>query len=228
MKSSDEGSGDLLKNYFKVFYRPSEVVGDLFSKPMNLSQTFIIIVISSILLISGIFIGGGVLYTTFHDYAYTYPLEILTSGQVFGYYLPYGNINYYVLVFLTDFIFCIKAWLFLTVIFFAFLRLFKQQISIKRAAQVIAWSIFPFAIIMFGAALVCRGLQLILPGIYHFIYFGVLATVFIIIAPIVIHLFLEQLKVSAYNAMRSYYLSLFVVFVIFTFNHADKIMNLIW
>ena len=221
--------GGLLKNYFRMIYRPSEVVEDLTSKPVNLSQTFIVIVISSVLLISGVFITGGSLYTTFHEYAYSYPLEILTSGQVIGFYLPYGNVNYYGLVFLTDFIFCIKAWLFLSVLFFVFLRVFKQQISIKRTAQIIAWSIFSFAIIMFGASLVCLGLSYILPAIYHFIYFGVLAAVFIGIAPVIIYQFLERLKdVSVYNVIRSYYLSLFIVFVIFTINHANKFLNLIW
>ena len=215
-----------MKKYFKIVYRPREVIGDITAKPVNLIETFIVVLISSVLLISGVFIVGGSLYTTFHDYAFTYPLEILTSGQLFGFYLPY---DYYLLVFLTDIIFSIKAWLFLSVLLFIFLRVFKQEISIKRTAQIIAWSIFSFAIVMFGASLVCLGLKYILPAIYHYIYFGVLGTVFIVIAPIVVYQFLEQLKdVSVYNTIRSYYLSLFVVFMIFTFNHATKIMNLIW
>lgn len=219
----------MLKNYFRILYRPTEVVGDLTSKTVNLTNTLIMVILSSVLLASGVFIAGDAIYSTFHEYAFTYPLEMLTSGQIFGYYLPYNNVNYYGLVFLTDIIFCIKAWLFLSVLMYGFLRIFKQQISIKRTAQITAWSIFPLGIVMFVASLVCMGLKYILPAIYHFIYFGVLAVGFIVIAPVIIYLFLERIKdISVYNSIRSYYLSLFVVFLIFTINHSGKFLTLIW
>ena len=226
MKSSNNEIGDLVKNYFKFVYKPREVIDYVCSKPVNIVETFIVIIISSVLLISGVFIVGCSLYTTFHEYAFTYPLEILTSGQIFGFYLPFDS---YVLVFLTDIIFCIKAWLFLSVLLFIFLRIFKQEISIKQTAQIVAWSIFTFAIVMLGASLVCLGFKYLLPAIYQYIYFGILAAVFIVFAPVIIYQFLERYKnVSIYNALRSYYLSLLVVLAIFTFNHADKFMNLIW
>ena len=203
-----------------------EVFNDLSSKPVNLVETFIIIVLSSVLLVSGIFLVGDALYTTFHNYAYTYLPEILTSGQLFGYYLPY---DYYALVYITDLIFCLKAWIFLSLLMFLFLRLFKQQISIKRVAQVIAWTIFPFAVIMLLASIVSGLFKYMFPGIYHYIYFGILGIVFIVVMPIYIYGFLDQLKnVSVFNALRSYYLSLFVVFLIFTINHAEKILNMLW
>ena len=226
MKSSNELSKDVLVKYFRVLFRPTEVFNDLSSKPVNLVETFIIIVLSSVLLVSGIFLVGDALYTTFHNYAYTYLPEILTSGQLFGYYLPY---DYYALVYITDLIFCLKAWIFLSLLMFLFLRLFKQQISIKRVAQVIAWTIFPFAVIMLLASIVSGLFKYLFPGIYHYIYFGILGIVFIVVMPIYIYGFLDQLKnVSVFNALRSYYLSLFVVFLIFTINHAEKILNMLW
>lgn len=226
MKSLNSLKSDSVKNYFRFLYQPSKVIQEIASKPVNLFETLIIILISSILLVSGVFLVGDVLYSSFQYYSYTYPLEILTSGQLFGYYLPQ---NAYVLVFISNIIFCLKAWIFLSVLLFGFLRLFKQQISIKWTAQIIAWGLFPFAILMFIASLICLGLKYIFPLIYHYVYYGILAAVFIGIAPLVIYYFLAQLKdVSVYNALRSYYLSLFVVFVIFTINHADAIMNLVW
>ena len=226
MKSSNEISKDVLGKYCRVLVRPTEVISDLASKPVNLVETFIVIVLSSILLVSGIFIVGDALYTTFHNYAYTFLLEILTSGQLFGYYLPF---DYYALVYLTDIIFCIKAWIFLSMLLILFLRLFKQPISIKRGAQVIAWSIFPFAIVMLLTSIISLLLKYWLPGIYHYIYFGVLGVIFIVIVPIYICGFLDRLKnVSIFNALRSYYLSLFVVFLIFTINHAGKILDMLW
>ena len=226
MKSSNEISKDVLGKYFRVLVRPTDVISDLASKPVNLVETFIIIMLSSVLLVSGIFIVGDALYTTFHNYAYTYLLEIITSGQLFGYYLPYGD---YALVYLTDIIFCIKAWIFLSLLLFLFLRLFKQPISIKRGAQVIAWSVFPFALIMLFVSVICMLFKNLLPGIYHYIYFGVLGIVFIVIVPIYICEFLDRLKnISVFNALRSYYLSLFIVFLIFTVNHAEKILDMFW
>jgi len=209
-----------------MIYRPTNAIEDIVKKPINLSYSFIVIVISSVLLISGVFLVGDALYTTFHDYAFSYPLEYITSGQFFGYYLPY---NSYVLVFLTDVIFCIKAWLLLSILLFGFLRLFGQKISIKQTLQVITWSIFPFAIIMFLISVICLIFKFVLPMIYHYIYFAALAGVFIVIAPIIIYTYLDRLKgISIYNALRSYYLSLFVIFAIFTINHAPKFMNIIW
>ena len=229
MKSSDESIGDLLKNYFRILYRPTETIGDITSRPVDLTNTFIIVIISSVLLIAGVFIVSDAVYTTFHFYAYSYPLEQITSGQVFGYILPFDNINYYGLVFLTDIIFCIKAWLFLSVLMIGFLKLFKQQLSIKRTAQMIAWSIFPLGIVMFVGSLICLGFKYLLPEIYYLIYFGILAAGFIVVAPVMIHLFLERFKgVSMYNAIRSYYLSLFVVFMILLINHPDKLLVSIW
>jgi hypothetical protein len=226
MKSSSEEVTDVLKTYFRMIYRPTHAIDDVVKKPVNLAYSFIIIVIASALLISGVFLVGGALYTTFHDYAFTYPLEYITSGQLFGYYLPY---NSYVLVFLTDVLFCIKAWLMLSILLFGFLRIFGQKISIKQSLQVITWSIFPFAIIMFLVSVICLILKFILPMIYHYIYFAVLAGIFIVVAPIIIYMYLDRLKsISIYNALRSYYLSLFVIFAIFTINHATKLMNIIW
>ncbi|MHA1650984.1 MAG: hypothetical protein ACTSYB_12385 [Candidatus Helarchaeota archaeon] len=225
MKSSNDGLDIVMKRYFRMIYRPTDVVEELASTPVNLMNTFIIVAVSALLLVAGIFIAGDALYTMFHDYAYSYPLEIVTSGQIFGYYLPF---DYSVLVFITDIIFCIKAWVFLSILLFIFLRIFKYQISIKRVAQIIGWSIFPFGIIMFATSLVCLGLKYILPLIFHFIYFGVLAAVFIGIAPIIVYIFLQRFNVSVYNAFRSYYLSLFIVFIIWTFNHADKVLSLVW
>lgn len=226
MKSSNDISKDVLVKYFRVLVRPTDVFSDLSSKSVNLVETFIIIILSSVLLVSGIFLVGDALYTTFHNYAYSYLLEILTSGQLFGYYLAFDS---YVLVYITDIIFCLKAWIFLSLLLFLFLRLFKQQISVKRAAQVIAWSIFPFTIVMFIASIISVLFKYLLPGIYHYIYFGILGIIFIVIMPIYIYGFLDKLKnVSAFNALRSYYLALFVVFLIFTINHAEKILNMLW
>ncbi len=229
MKSSSEGISDLLKNYFRILYRPTEVIGDLSSRPVNLANTLIMVIISGVLLVSGVFLAGDAIYTTFHEYAFTYPLEMLTSGQLFGFYLPYMNVNYYGLVFLSDILFVLKSYIFLTILLYGFLKVFKQKISIKRTSQLIAWSIFPLGIVMFIASLICMGLKFIVPGIYHFIYFGVLAVGFIVIAPVIIYLFLERLKdVSVYKSISMYYLSLFVVFLIFTINHAGKFLVLIW
>ncbi len=226
MKSSSENLTDTLKNYFRVLYRPSEVVSDLSSKPVNLTETFIVVIISSILLVAGVFIVGDALYTVFQNYAFSYPLEILTSGQLFGFYLPLSSS---LLVFIADIIFCLKAWIFLSVLFFIFLRIFKEQVSIKRVVQIIAWSLFPFAVIMFGAAVLCLIFKFIFPLVYHYIYFAIMAVVFLGIAPGMIQLFLGRVKdISGYNVLRSYYLTLFVVFVIWTINHADKILALVW
>ncbi|MHA1131162.1 MAG: hypothetical protein ACTSQQ_10190, partial [Candidatus Helarchaeota archaeon] len=175
---------------------------------------------------SGIFLVGDALYTVFHSYAYSYPLEILTSGQIFGYYLSFSN---YVLVFITDIIFCLKAWLFLSVLLFIFLRIFNQQVSIKRTTQLIAWSIFPFATVMFIASVLLLALKSIMPLIYHYVYFGIMGIVFLGVTPMILYMFLTKLKdISMYNVLRSYYLSLFVVFLILTINHADKILGIIW
>jgi hypothetical protein len=221
MKSSNE-----LIRYFRVFYRPTEVFSDLASKEASLAETFVIILLSSALLVAGIFIVGDAVYTTFHNYAYSYLLEIVTSGQLFGYYLPY---DYYGLVVLTDIIFCIKAWLLLSLLLLLFLRLFQQKLSFKRVTQVIAWSIFPFALIMFIVSFLCLGLKFLFPAFYSYVFFAILGIIFIIIAPIYIAKFLDRLKnISIYNSFRAYYLSLFVVFVIFTLNHAEKILDMLW
>lgn len=230
MKSSNESveldMKKLMSQYFRMVHKPTEVIDELAQEDVNMLETLVVTIISGIILIAGVFIAGGILYTTFQSNALTYPLEILTSGQLFGFYISYYD---YGLVFLTDLIFLLKAWIFLAILLYGFLRIFDSRISIKRAAQVIAWSIFPFALIMFVTSLICLGFKAILPLYYHYIYFGVLVAVFIIVTPILVMKFLERLNdVSYFNSMRAYYLSLFVVFLIFAFNHADKFLYQIW
>lgn len=223
MKSS---SNDVLKNYFRILYHPTEAVEHITSKPVDLAVTFLIVIASSVLLIAGVLMVGDVLYSTFQYQVFSYPLEWLTSGQIFGYYMPY---SYYALTFLTDIIFALKAWLFLSVLLLIFLRLFKHKISIKQSSQVIAWSLFPFAIVMFVTSVLCLLFKQIFPLIYHYIYFGVLAAVFLGIVPIMVILFLQRIQnVPIFDSMRAYYLTIFTVYVIWTLGHADKFMLFVW
>lgn len=216
----------VMRQYFRMIHKPTEVVDELVKEDVNILETLIVTIISGIILIAGVFIAGGILYTTFQNNALTYPLEILTSGQLFGFYVSYYD---YGLVFLTDLIFILKAWIFLAILLYGFLRIFKQRISLKRTLQIVSWSLFPFAIIMLLVSVVCLGLKYVIPLIYHYIYFGVMTGIFIIVTPILVMKFLERLNnVSYFNSMRAYYLSLFVVFLIFAFNHADKFLYQIW
>ncbi|MHA1265472.1 MAG: YIP1 family protein [Candidatus Helarchaeota archaeon] len=222
MKSSNK----LLTNYFRILYQPTETVEDIVANPTSLLENFLLIILSGILLIAGVMIVGDALYSTFQYQVFSYPLEYLTDGQVFGYFMPY---EYYGLTFLTDVIFVIKAWIFLGILLLVFLRVFKYKISIKQSIQIVTWSLFPYAIVMFATSMLCLGFKVIFPFIYHYIYFGVLAAVFLGIAPVIVTLFLEKLKgVSLYDSLRAYYLSLFIIFVIWTIGHADKFMLLVW
>ncbi len=230
MKSSNESINldvkKVMRNYFRIIHNPTKAIDDLTQQEVNLLEILLVTIISGLILTAGVFMVGGILYTTFQNYALTYPLEILTSGQLFGQYLSFYN---YPLVFLTDLIFILKAWIFLAILLFGFLRLFKQRISFRRTLQVVSWSIFPFAMIMFLASLACMGLKLAIPLYYHYIYFGIMTGIFIIVTPILVMKFLEQLGgISYFNSMRAYYFSLFVVFLIFAFNHGDKFLYQIW
>jgi len=230
MKSSNDSveldMKQMLGNYFRMLHKPIKVIDELAKKDVNILETLVVTIISAILLIAGVFIAGDILYTTFQSNALTYPLEMLTSGQLFGVYISFYD---YTSVFLIDLIFILKAWIFLGILIYGFLRLFKQSISFKRMLQVVSWSLFPFALIMFLVSVVCLGLKFVIPLIYHYIYFGIMIGIFIVVTPILVMRFLEQSnEVSYFNSMRAYYFSLFVVFLIFAINHADRFLYSIW
>ncbi|MHA1271633.1 MAG: hypothetical protein ACTSPY_17710 [Candidatus Helarchaeota archaeon] len=216
MKSSSE-KFRFIKDYYQIIIKPSQTINKIMESPINLIKTFIIVCISSILLVSGVFLMGGTAYNIFFEQYSSFILERLTSGQLFGYYLSRDQ---YLLVFFSEFIFCIKAWIFIAIVFYIFLRFSKQEINIKKVLEINAWSIFPFSWILFIISLISYLFKFILPLIFHYIFYGSILIIFIVLVPYWMLKFSEKLNIeSPYLTFRSYYLTLVVVFILYTITH---------
>ena len=175
--------------------------------------------LSAFILLLGIFIVGGTIYNVFYEQYSTFILEQLTSGTLFGFSMSRYD---FVFVFLSAFIFIIKSWLFFSIMFYLFMRIFGETENIKDTMIRFSWTIYPYAWIIFIFSMISLLFKLILPFVFHYIFFIGLGVIFIVFIPITLQRFYdnsERESVSSYMVYGSYYLTLFVIILLWTYNH---------
>ncbi|MHA1229413.1 MAG: hypothetical protein ACTSRP_01765 [Candidatus Helarchaeota archaeon] len=216
MKSWNENLS-FIKDYFLIIINPSKISDKINKEPVNLLKSLLITLISSIILIAGVFIAGGTLYNIFFEQYSSYFLEIITSGQLFNYYLTHDQ---YILVFFSEVIFLIKMWAFTSFIIYILLKLLKENVRLSKILNMITWSISPFAWIFFIVSLISLLFKFIIPLFFHFIFYGSILIVFVLIIPYYLLNLSKNLSLkSNYNLYLSYYLTLVILFLIYTLNH---------
>ncbi|MBD3228478.1 MAG: hypothetical protein GF329_09845 [Candidatus Lokiarchaeota archaeon] len=222
MKSSNKSLNlELIKDYYFIISRPSNTIDKIANNAVDLFRSLIIVIISSLLLLSGVFILGGSVYNIFFEQSSSFIFEQLTSGLLLGYYISRDQ---YILVFISELFFCIKSWIFISLIFYILLKIFKENVKITRVLQIISWSIFPFAWIIFIVSIINLIFKLVLPLIFHLIFYGTILAVFIIAVPYWLCKFSDNLSIKTFNIYRSYYLTLFIIFILYSINHYNVLL----
>ena len=223
MKSSSDG---LVGNYLKVVLKPNDAIPNINRREKDLFESLMIVLVSGGIFLLGIFLTGALIYNTFFEQYSTFVLEQATSGTLFGFQISRYD---YILVFVSELIFVMKSWLFFSIGFFIFMRLFGEKESLKETMILYSWVIYPYAWLIFGFNMVCLILKFILPLIYHYIFYVGLATIFLMFVPITLQRFYDNMakdgkkQISQYKVLVSYYMVLFVAVVLYGTNHMISI-----
>jgi hypothetical protein len=170
-------------DYFRILYKPGEVLKRRGKKNSDLLTSFLVVLSSSVIFSMAVLISGGISYTTIHWMFTTYLIEFWTSVAPLGLYLPSGNI---LLTTISLIIFLLKLWLFGTTIYWILLKIFRQDVSFIEASDTIAWSTVPVCIISLILAIVSFGFKFVYPLLLysHIIFLLPIPIIMIIIAPI--------------------------------------------
>ena len=115
-------------------------------------------------------------------------------------------------------------WFFVSIVFYAFLRLFGLETKLGTVLSKVTWTIAPYSWIIFIYSMVCLLLKFILPLLYHYIFYIGVASIFLVIAPIVIQKFYDNVYISPYKLLWAYFLTIFVIAVIWSFNHYNIVL----
>jgi hypothetical protein len=216
---SSSNTESFIKNYFKIVFKPNETIDIINRKEKDLLESLMLVLLSGAIFLFGIFLVGDLIYNVFFEQYSTFYLEQITSGTLFGFEMSRYD---FVFVFINELIFIMKSWLFFSIGFFLFMRLFGEKESIKDIMVRFSWVIYPYAWAIFGFNMLCWLFKFLLPLIYHYIFYVGLAVFFIVIVPITLQRFynrMETEKVSEFKVLVAYYMVLFVAVLIYGYNH---------
>ena len=226
MKSLSNG---LIGNYIKVVLKPKDIIPNISRSEKSLFKSLLIVLVSGIIFLLGIFLSGSLIYSTLFEQYSTYILEQLSSGTLFGFQISRYD---YTMVFISELLFILKSWLYFSIGFYFFMRLFGEKENLKETIILFSWVIYPYAWLIFGFNMVCWILKFILPLFYHYIFYAGLAATFFIFIPITLQRFYDNLvkserkQISQFKILVSYYLVLFVAVALYGLNHIIPIIVL--
>jgi len=215
----------VLGSYVELVVRPSEITDRIAEMKPDLLAAFIAIVLSSVLITLAAFIAGGTALEIYQYQISTFLVELLTT--------PFPSpasitVLDYPVVLLKDIAFFVKMWLVFSVLIFVFMRFFREKVSLTDTLVFSAWTISPWAIIGFLFGPLSLLLKFVIPLLYQYVFIFSLLTLAFIVAPAV---FIRALAMSrsipVYKATVSYMLSLFVLYLIMTLNHADVLFYIV-
>nr|MDO8133876.1 YIP1 family protein [Candidatus Njordarchaeum guaymaensis] len=230
MKSSHSNDGlkwtkEVLGSYVELVVRPSRVTDHIAEMKPDLPAAFIVVVLSSVLITLAAFIAGGAALEIYQYQISTFLVELLTT--------PFPSpasitVLDYPVVLLKDIAFFVKIWLVFSVLIFLFMRFLHEKVSLTDTLVFSAWTVSPWAIIGFLFGPLSLLLKFVIPLLYQYVFIFSLLTLAFIVAPAVfIRALATSRSIPVYKATVSYMLSLFVLYVILTLNHADVLFYIV-
>ncbi|MHA1298123.1 MAG: YIP1 family protein [Candidatus Helarchaeota archaeon] len=215
---------NFFKNYIKMFYAPTEATEDILSREANLLEVLALVCISSFLVILGVFIyqgPAGPIYNIFQYYSSTFILEQITTSSTLGYSMI---TTHYSLIFLKDFLFVIKMWIFFSLFAYIWMKVLGVDVKFVKTFEITAWALFPLLSITILVSLICILLNLI-PGfgLYAYLpfYIVLIVLIIIVIPPIFSNFIIKAVKTSDVKVLLPYYLTLLIFFILFMYNHLE-------
>ena len=212
------------KNYVGMIYSPTKATDEILEQETNLLEILLLVTISSILTIIGVFIyqgPAGPIYNIFQYYTSTFLLEMLTTSSMLGYDL---FTTHYHLIFLKNVLFLFKTWIFFSLFSYIWLRILKIKVNFLKIFEITAWSIFPLLSITILVSFICILLNLI-PGmaLYAYLpyYLVLMILIIVVIPPIFSNFVMKAFDSPDVKVLLPYYLTLYVFFLIFAYNHME-------
>ncbi|MHA1292362.1 MAG: hypothetical protein ACTSQJ_06805 [Promethearchaeota archaeon] len=227
MKYSNKND-NLITKFIMIVLKPNKTIKTINEKEQNLLESLLIVILSGIIFILGIFLVGGTIFNLFYEQYSTFLLEKFSSGAIFG----YGISKYdFIIIFISMVIFIVKSWLFFSIVYFIFMKLFRESHTLKETMNRFAWTIYPYSWLFFCFAMICLILQFIIPFYYHLIFFITIGVFFIIFFPITLQRFYDknfgEIKsddLRTYKMFLAYYLTLSVILILWSINHYSIIL----
>ena len=215
---------NFFRNYIRMIYSPTKVIDEILERETNLLDSLLLVFISSLLTITGVFIyqgPTGPIYNIFQYYTSTFLLELLTSSSMLG-YDPFTT--HYHLIFIKNVLFLIKTWIFFGIFAYIWLRILKIKASFSKTFEITAWSMFPLLSFTVIISFICILLNLI-PGmaLYAYLpyYIVLIILIIVVIPPIFSNFIMKAFDIADIKVLLPYYLTLYVFFLIFTYNHME-------
>lgn len=216
-KTENEGSltmKDNLTDFFLILFKPKKIIEKRAKENPDILNSLIIILISSGIFSLSLLLAGNMAYNTVHTMFTSYLLEILTSGALFGFYLPASNV---VLTILSLIIFWMKMWLFGSFIYWGLMKIFKQDVSYASASEILAYTVAPLSILLLAISGVTAIINIFIP--VYFIYLLPIPTLVLALTPVYQIYFNKERDVSIKASLWAFFLQLFILAGIYLLNH---------
>jgi len=203
-----------LTDFFLILFKPKKIIEKRANKKPDFLNSLIIILISSGIFSLSSLLAGNMAYNLVHTMFTSYLLEMLTSGTLFGFYLPATNV---VLTILSLIIFWMKMWLFGAFIYWGLLKIFKQDVSFASASEILAYTVAPISILLLAVSGVTAIINIFIP--VYFIYLLPIPTLVLALAPTYQMYFNKERDVSIKASLWAFFLHLFILAGIYLLNH---------
>ena len=230
MKSlHDKGSSNWLKELFTAYFglpiRPASTIDRIAKAEPDLLAALLVVLFSGSLLTLGAFIAGGTALEIYQYQITSFLIELLTTP--FPSTASITSLDYGV-AFLKDVVFFVKMWIVFSILVWIFIRLFREQASLKDTLVLSSWTIGPWALAGFLFGPISFLVKLGLPLLFQYVFLFPLLFLGLIVAPaVLIRTQAVHRRTPIYKASVAYMLSLFTLFVFFTMNHPDILFYIV-
>lgn len=205
--------------------RPSLAADEIGPREPELLPAACLALGSSLLFVSGVFLAGGAVYHVFVEQYSTFLLERLTGTALFG---LQPSRYAYARVFLEGSAFVVKLWLALGLLAHLIGRALGLPGGLRATLVHLSWSVFPQSWLLVALALAARVLRWVLPDLHGHLYYLGLAAALLVLAPVTLQRLRDAgnertagqaLASGAGRLYGAYYGALFVLFLLWTYNH---------
>ncbi len=210
---------NFFSNYLSMIRSPNKMIDRLNAREPNLLEALLVVLISSVIFIGGIFLYGEPTLTLYNFYSTNFLLEQWTSLSNFGYFTYTTHTAF---IFLSDILFWIKIWIIFGLLIYLWNKILKIEVPLERTLEMTAWAIFPWLAATFLFIPIMLLVSLILPAYAYVIYFPVVIGVLVVISPCIFSTFLyKKVKTTSFKATFPYLFSLLTLYAIWMYSNIE-------
>ncbi|MFX1296873.1 MAG: YIP1 family protein [Promethearchaeota archaeon] len=210
---------NFFKDYFNMIRSPNKMIDKLNSGEPNLLKALLVVLLSSVIFVSGIFLYGDPILTLYDFYSTNFLIEQWTSLTSLGYFT---YTTHSALLFLHHILFWLKIWIVMGLIVFLWCKLFQIEVKLERTLEMTAYAMYPWLIITFPFFLITLALSFIIPAYAYAIMFPVVLGILVVITPCLFSTFIyKKANISSFKATFPYLFSLLTLYAIWLYSNTE-------